>query len=172
MRRPRGPGGRFLTAEEIAAQKGTEPAIENFVEDQLINPSPTMTHAPRIAQDHRDEYGQIHSSDPNSLRYGPLSHPNPTATTHHTAQNIPPYSLHHNQPNLIPSGSAIHPQSHPPQPRSHYRPHLHTVPHMQPQVHYTGTLYRAGVGAGAVKNADVQRANEMTALGGRNEATR
>ncbi|KAG8868172.1 Transcriptional activator [Serendipita sp. 405] len=40
VRRPRGPGGRFLTAEEIAARKGQDPNGQDG-EDSFLNESPT-----------------------------------------------------------------------------------------------------------------------------------
>ena len=45
MRRPRGPGGRFLTAEEIAAQKASVMAEESLAQEDgsSVTPTPTST---------------------------------------------------------------------------------------------------------------------------------
>ncbi|KAH9949611.1 CCAAT-binding transcription factor (CBF-B/NF-YA) subunit B-domain-containing protein [Amylocystis lapponica] len=48
MRRPRGPGGRFLTAEEIAAQKAHPPEAGPPVEP----PKPSTSHLPSAEQPH------------------------------------------------------------------------------------------------------------------------
>ncbi len=48
MRRPRGPGGRFLTAEEIAAQKAAAPEAEVARDDDDDPaPSPVSPDLPR-----------------------------------------------------------------------------------------------------------------------------
>lgn len=169
MRRPRGPGGRFLTAEEIAAQKaqGGEPAIENGVEEHNDNSPAILSHTSRIVQEHHDGYGQIHSSDSNNLMnvaFRPLSHMSPTSTAHH-----PPYPLPNNQSISIPSSSNLHPQSQPT--RSHYRPHTHsqTVSHMHVHLSHVHYADGAGAGTGAATEAGMQSAEEMTRSGGRNE---
>ena len=48
MRRPRGPGGRFLTAEEIAAQKASALTAESPVPEDgsSVTPTPTSTKGP------------------------------------------------------------------------------------------------------------------------------
>ncbi|PPQ64982.1 hypothetical protein CVT26_015691 [Gymnopilus dilepis] len=51
MRRPRGPGGRFLTAEEIAAQKatGTSQAAEDQDDDETLKMSPDPEPEPEMS---------------------------------------------------------------------------------------------------------------------------
>ncbi|KAF9071096.1 CCAAT-binding transcription factor (CBF-B/NF-YA) subunit B-domain-containing protein [Rhodocollybia butyracea] len=77
MRRPRGPGGRFLTAEEIAAQRagqdGGEPGPSNaadndeeMAEDEHSEPAEPQPQSPPKIHSHSDTPGS-NSSDPISM---------------------------------------------------------------------------------------------------------
>jgi hypothetical protein len=98
MRRPRGPGGRFLTAEEIAAQRtgsaeasaaGNDEDEEDHPQDLHPHISPQSTSHPSVIQKHHDGYGNVHeptvrsASEMNlsNVSYESLSHssnPSPT----------------------------------------------------------------------------------------------
>ncbi|EGO00205.1 hypothetical protein SERLA73DRAFT_72938 [Serpula lacrymans var. lacrymans S7.3] len=106
MRRPRGPGGRFLTAEEIAAQKALNidgegpsqhPEHTNDEDpddnDSDMNQEPaasSLPHHPPLQPHYshnRDPYAQLHTAhevDPVSLLSAPyhsLSHPSVSASS-------------------------------------------------------------------------------------------
>ncbi|KAF7298187.1 hypothetical protein HMN09_01040500 [Mycena chlorophos] len=127
MRRPRGPGGRFLTAEEIAAQR-----------------SPTGDEAgpSNAGQDNEDEMEEDHAEPIQTMNtnYMPPPQPDPLAMQPDPMANIMyPQLLQQQPPPSIPP-SHMFPQTHSPpltlsSPplalNSSYR--LHHVPH--PHVH-------------------------------------
>lgn len=96
MRRPRGPGGRFLTADEIAAQKvpstdhpspsnPVENDPENLEDDELVQaPSPVVSldREPLIAHtpDHRSIMYSLQSHSAISHLSLPQSQPPPAKT--------------------------------------------------------------------------------------------
>lgn len=77
MRRPRGPGGRFLTAEEIAAQKLAQQSSNGDAIDDL----PDLPVGPISTNKHEDLHSSdvlLDSVDPPSLEnrpIAPISHP-------------------------------------------------------------------------------------------------
>ena len=132
MRRPRGPGGRFLTAEEIAAQRtGSAEATANEETDQqdAHDHPPGPSHLPqhsRVIQEHHDGYGNIHGHSTHNVgemdmvSYRPLSNPpDPNMSPPMTQAS----SSHSGHPSSNPT---YHPQSPnaPPAPlRLLYTPH-------------------------------------------------
>jgi nuclear transcription factor Y alpha len=84
MRRPRGPGGRFLTAEEIAAQKLTQqPAPDENTPAILIDspdPLPNPDHIPpEPRQSQLPQNRILPSQDTNPVGLPTTSYPSPPA---------------------------------------------------------------------------------------------
>lgn len=84
MRRPRGPGGRFLTAEEIAAQKLTQQSSNGDMGEDLPDHPGSSIHA--------NKHEDLHSPDVLLDSVDPPSHEN---------RPIAPMSHPHMQPQLI-----------------------------------------------------------------------
>lgn len=142
MRRPRGPGGRFLTAEEIAAQKSAQADGLDHAQ------SPSHDHdeeadeeeAPSVSHDEshivpRDAYHQDAGSLANALSH------NPQQTVLHTQQfatnsstNSSPITLHSPYHNMQ-------------QMQSPSQAHLH----------YSNGLYHNADGAGSSNGSDLRR---------------
>jgi hypothetical protein len=151
MRRPRGPGGRFLTAEEIAAQRaedviatGNEEAEEDASQERRIDlpdssdgsqGAPPISHQhPGITQEHHDGYGNIHAPASRnvvtSLSNRPLSH-SPSANAQqpnsmHNKTSPGPSNIKASSTNVHPSSnSAYHPPNSSPSSTSLRLPYTH-----------------------------------------------
>src|SRR6267154_5936445 len=90
MRRPRGPGGRFLTAEEIAAQKNAQAASSrDAAEDDADD------HPPGISVDKEEHDSPPHINTPVHDEPALPQHINPYAQNfsaqqvHHSFQDTP-----------------------------------------------------------------------------------
>ncbi|KAG5338547.1 hypothetical protein J132_05566 [Termitomyces sp. J132] len=123
MRRPRGPGGRFLTADEIAAQKLADPsspshppeeheddiddddAIDSTVDNRMDIPSPVVHDPdPFINPDAMDAY-RLPISQPHSQSHTPpdkspshniyTQHPAPSVVTPISLSSYPSAQMHH-----------------------------------------------------------------------------
>lgn len=90
MRRPRGPGGRFLTAEEIAAQKlAQQPTQEEHTPAVLID-SPD----PPLDQEHALDQPQSPIPTPAGLAATPYSNASPPPLPPTFPDNRPPAAAH------------------------------------------------------------------------------
>lgn len=114
MRRPRGPGGRFLTAEEIAAQKaltGEDPGLlaspeqendEDMGEDSAVEPPQSLLVPPNpIIHSHSDEdFMHAHSADSMNMMNISYRALNPSSISSPRISHSPqtPYS----QPSMSP----------------------------------------------------------------------
>ncbi|KAH7905626.1 CCAAT-binding transcription factor (CBF-B/NF-YA) subunit B-domain-containing protein [Hygrophoropsis aurantiaca] len=91
MRRPRGPGGRFLTAEEIAAQKSSQHHLDDVRDDELDEHPNEMDldkqdHEELSSAGHTINTATSHGEDPQA----PV-----TPIVHHQLQS---HSLHNHDP--------------------------------------------------------------------------
>ncbi|CAA7259281.1 unnamed protein product [Cyclocybe aegerita] len=127
MRRPRGPGGRFLTADEIAAQKATsqpESSNQDHDMDDDLQLSPDAEHEPSPLQTPTPapppfsiqpppmaniDYHRQHMAIPHTI-HTPTPPPIATPTLHKQQQLFPPQqqqlnhaSHHHHHPHSHPS---------------------------------------------------------------------
>lgn len=111
MRRPRGPGGRFLTAEEIAAQKPAQPnespTGETPVEQEPFEfgEEPPRLAIPTSTEYPLQQYEQQTPVDPSSAlmevsSYHSMSHPSTplSATSQTPFQSKEPYPRMHHVP--------------------------------------------------------------------------
>ncbi|KAL4248454.1 Transcriptional activator HAP2 [Abortiporus biennis] len=159
MRRPRGPGGRFLTAEEIAAQKlQSQPAgpsasnsqdgdeddadRESDIDVDMMTPDNALT-PPHIKSplvpplDNKPRTTPIIRAAPSSLSSQPPPlQPRPVEDEQHklrqiplSAQQLTPLQPHHPPPN--PPDSNQHSQQQPQSHQTHH--HVHPHPHMHSQ---------------------------------------
>lgn len=113
MRRPRGPGGRFLTAEEIAAQKlsaGDAPDQDMDDENVQLSPDPDPEPSPPVPGP-----SFMVNIDYNRPHHLSMSHPMSNSTS-------PPPPIPHSQTPPI-----YHPQQQQPQPH-HHNHHSHHHP--------------------------------------------
>lgn len=80
MRRPRGPGGRFLTAEEIAAQKlAQQPTPEENTPAILVDsPDPPSNQDQVLALDSQNHIHPVQDANLSATSFNPLSHSNPS----------------------------------------------------------------------------------------------
>ncbi|KAG6820897.1 hypothetical protein H0H93_010241 [Arthromyces matolae] len=119
MRRPRGPGGRFLTADEIAAQKHANAGI-------AVDPSspshPTDEHDDEVDDDEAMDNPQTSHSNIDDLINAdavvsyrlPVPHTLPE-------KSVSPYSQH--PPSTIPVNTSYPQMHHVPHPHAHARHH-------------------------------------------------
>jgi nuclear transcription factor Y, alpha len=167
MRRPRGPGGRFLTAEEIAAQKNTQAASSTVARDP--DDDDPDDHPPGMSLDKEE-----HQSPPTLINSPVRDEPallNPYAqsfSTHHPFQDSANSTSHISTPvttqlpslpaNPQPASLMPHAQ-HPPKPpvtssgsvtlrppytpsQMHHVPHPHAhARHHHSHINYTEGLY-------------------------------
>ncbi|KAK1218931.1 Transcriptional activator [Marasmius sp. AFHP31] len=128
MLRPHGPGGRFITADEVAAQKAanlkspgegdtTENDVEDLIEEEVEEPSRTMNPvnayrrpgSGHLYQQHSHVHpSQLHRRQHRQLPQSPAPAPPVTLTT------PPSFPSHHRH------GIQMH---HIPHPQAHARPH-------------------------------------------------
>ncbi|KAF8920012.1 CCAAT-binding transcription factor (CBF-B/NF-YA) subunit B-domain-containing protein [Mucidula mucida] len=160
MRRPRGPGGRFLTAEEIAAQKASsgDDAEGDDVESPENMVSPVDTQPQQHHQQHPHMQQNVHrdpnnfmSSDMNVINI-PYTH-NHNQSLHHQHQHSS-LSIAISQQSKLPTAAPPHhlfshgPQGSPitlssPYPiQMHHVPHPHAhARHRHSQLNYAQGLY-------------------------------
>lgn len=104
MRRPRGPGGRFLTAEEIAAQKLTQGEgddglvhLDHEEEDTSHPPHVMFDESPPIPRDTYHDSGSL----ANALSLNPPLHYNkPPSTLHSPYSSLPQMHIPPQQPRM------------------------------------------------------------------------
>lgn len=177
MRRPRGPGGRFLTAEEIAAQKAapaqdsgpsSAPIVQNDIdemeeEDDDLN----VPISPPIG----DPF--IHSPDIMDMSYRPLDHhmslqmaPSPSLpqTVPKQAPPAPAHNIytHHHSHNKGTTNSAPITLSspYPATVQMHHVPHPHAhARHHHSNLNYANSLYGTHSPVPS-SNAEMQRRTE------------
>lgn len=148
MRRPRGPGGRFLTAEEIAAQK-----IANG-EEPDPGPSP---------QDHDEEPEDLESPLETPIdNYETLSHQPQMHGKHRSSlhENVYTYNGHNPETNssINMLNVTYHPLSHPGDPRDYSHHDSHSEP--QPQVEVVnGFSVLPAIAVGSVPATDYDMSN-------------
>ncbi|KAG0703220.1 CCAAT-binding transcription factor (CBF-B/NF-YA) subunit B-domain-containing protein [Suillus ampliporus] len=152
MRRPRGPGGRFLTAEEIAAQKNQAATARDPAEDDADDnppdkeehdPSPSLpVHDEPVLPQHINPYVQSfstqhHFQDAGNSPVNAQLPPNPQPTLMSHAAKPPPTS----------SGSVtLRPPYTPAQ--MHHVPHPHAhARHHHSHLNYSEGLYPTEEGA-------------------------
>ncbi|KAG6889575.1 hypothetical protein C0992_004683 [Termitomyces sp. T32_za158] len=133
MRRPRGPGGRFLTADEIAAQKHTdshppEEHEDDMDDDDAVDNHPMDIPSP-VVQDH-DPF-----ISPNPIAAYRLSASQPPSNSH-----TPPdksVSSSHSIYSQLPNATTISLNSSYPSAQMHHVPH----PHAHARHHHSSYLY-------------------------------
>lgn len=130
MRRPRGPGGRFLTADEIAAQKlavtdhpsPSHPDNDQDMDDDdpvdISAPSARVDHEPFTTQN-SDPMATIYHLQPHHHLAMPHTHPSQTLPQSPPPPPTKPISAHNNM------YSHHHHNTTSPYPR----PQMHHVPH-------------------------------------------
>ncbi|KAF9458435.1 CCAAT-binding transcription factor (CBF-B/NF-YA) subunit B-domain-containing protein [Collybia nuda] len=173
MRRPRGPGGRFLTAEEIAAQKSSasdhrSPSnpVDVDLEDEMDDDDPIDIPSP-LAPVERDPY-MNHTPDPMAVMYRLQPHQIPLAQPQQPPPQQPqpppkPHSPSHNiyaqHSKGLTGGAPITLSSPYPAVQMHHVPHPHAhARHHHSNLNYTHGLYNASDTANA--NAEIQRRTE------------
>lgn len=173
MRRPRGPGGRFLTAEEIAAQKmsaSDHPSPSNPVDvdpdDEMDDDDGNDIPSPLVPAE-REPY-MNHAPDPMAVMYRlqphhlPLAQPQPPPLQQPQQPLAKPHSPSHNIYGQHSNGSASAPitlSSPYPAVQMHHVPHPHAhARHHHSNLNYAHGLYNAPDTSNT--NAEIQRRTE------------
>ncbi|KAG5646322.1 hypothetical protein DXG03_003919 [Asterophora parasitica] len=162
MRRPRGPGGRFLTADEIAAQKMTDPSSptnpvehENDHEDADDDDTMHDIPSPVIPVDHgRDPFMHVY---PLQTQHHP--HPLSQSQAPSSKSVTPSHNIYAQQP----SASSSTPISlSPPFPvQMHHVPHPHAhARHHHSRINYSHNHAMYGGPDAAPNTAELQRRTE------------
>ncbi|GLB37215.1 putative CCAAT-Binding transcription Factor [Lyophyllum shimeji] len=172
MRRPRGPGGRFLTAEEIAAQKLADPSsppnpVEHDEEDMDEDDTPEIP-SPVVPVHHDRDTFMNSARDPmavyrlQSHPQLPLSQPHSQSQTPPTKSVSPSHNIYSQQP-AVTSNTAIALNSPYPSVQMHHVPHPHAhARHHHSHISYAhnATLYNSPDSNSNSNTAELQRRTE------------
>ncbi|KAJ2913235.1 hypothetical protein MD484_g7158, partial [Candolleomyces efflorescens] len=180
MRRPRGPGGRFLTAEEIAAQKRAADAIpeDTLLENSPDDPEDDQDHhipessaAPdtrehdqpiqppiveqRIPRDHHvdDSFFSPPPFRAPSMSIPPQHIPHIASHSHHHSHSRHTPALFSNMPKPLPVNISSPYTANPPPVQMHHVPH----PHAHARHHHSN---HNNIAFGIYDNTQIQRRND------------
>ncbi|KAF5386170.1 hypothetical protein D9615_002447 [Tricholomella constricta] len=154
MRRPRGPGGRFLTADEIAAQKMADPAspsnpVDNENDNEEDMEDDDTMDIPSPAVPDRDPFMNS-SPDPMASQTPPAKSVSPSHNIYsqqHSATSSAPITLNSPYPSV-----QMH---HVPHPHAHARHH-----HSHINYSHNHSLYNGPDSNSNSNTADLQRRTE------------